>query len=42
MQHFKFNTEYISPVLNKLKTENKAAIMAGEFNINYIKYTQVL
>lgn len=32
---------YVRPVLNKTKTESKAAIMAGDVNLNYIKYTQV-
>ena len=41
MQHFQFNDDFIIPPLNKLKTENKATIMAGEFNLNIINYTQV-
>ena len=41
IQHIKFNDACITSLLNKLKTENKATIVAGEFNLNMIKYTQV-
>ena len=41
IQHIKFNDGCITSLLNKLKTENKATIVAGEFNLNMIKYTQV-
>ena len=41
IQHIKFNDACITSPLNKLKTENKATIVAGEFNLNMMKYTQV-
>ena len=41
IQHIKFNDGCITSLLNKLKTENKATIVAGEFNLNMMKYTQV-
>lgn len=41
IQHIKFNDACITSLLNKLKTENKATIVAGEFNLNMMKYTQV-
>ena len=41
IQHIKFNDGCITSLLNKLKTENKATIVAGEFNLNMINYTQV-
>ena len=41
IQHIKFNDACITSLLNKLKTENKATIVAGEFNLNMINYTQV-
>ena len=41
IQHIKFNDGCITSLLGKLKTENKATIVAGEFNLNMMKYTQV-
>ena len=41
IHHIKFNDACITSLLNKLKTENKATIVAGEFNLNMMKYTQV-
>lgn len=41
IQHIKFNDGCITSLLSKLKTENKATIVAGEFNLNMINYTQV-
>ena len=41
IQHIKFNDGCITSLLSKLKTENKATIVAGEFNLNMMKYTQV-
>ena len=41
IQHIKFNDGCITSLLSKLKTENKATIVAGEFNLNMINYTRV-
>ena len=40
MQHFKFN-ELMRNLLTKINYENKKAIIAGDFNLNLLKYTQI-
>ena len=40
MQNYKFNIDFMENLLNKIKQESKRAILAGEFNLNLIKYAQ--
>ena len=39
MHHFKFN-ELMRNLLSKINHENKKSIIAGDFNLNLLKYTQ--
>ena len=40
MQHFKSN-EFMKDLLTKINHENKKSIIAGDFNLNLLKYTQI-
>ena len=41
MQHFKFNSDFMKILLNKVSLENKRSLIVGEFNLNLIKYRQI-
>ena len=36
----KFNSDFLEPLLTKIKDEGKMAMLAGDFNFNLIKYNQ--
>ena len=36
----KFNHEYLTDVLKKIKNENKNIILMGDFNVNLIKHNK--
>ena len=40
MKHYKFNNDFMTTLLEKLKLENKPCIITGAFNLNLIKYMQ--
>ena len=40
MQHYKFNNDFLQNLLNKIQTEKKFSVLAGDFNLNLIKYSQ--
>ena len=40
MQHYKFNNDFLENLLNKIQTEKKFSILAGDFNLNLIKYSK--
>ena len=40
MQNYKFNIDFMENLLNKTKPESKRTILAGDFNLNLIKYPQ--
>ena len=40
MQHYKFNNDFLENLLNKTQTEKKFSVLAGDFNLNLIKYSK--
>ena len=40
MKPYKFNNEFLEPLLSKIKAEGKATFLAGDFNFNLIKYNK--
>ena len=40
MQNYKFDIDFMENLLNKIKQESKRTILAGDFNLNLIKYEQ--
>ena len=40
MQHYKFNNDFLQNLLNKIQTEKKFSVLAGDFNLNLIKYSK--
>ena len=40
MQHYKFNNDFLQNLLNKIQTEKKFCVLAGDFNLNLIKYSK--
>ena len=40
MQHYKFNNNFLKNLLNKIQTEKKFSILAGDFNLILIKYSK--
>ena len=40
MQHYKFNNDFLQNLLNKIQTEKKFSVLAGEFDLNLIKYSK--
>ena len=40
MQHFKFN-DLMKGLVTKISHENKKSIIAGDFNLNFLKCTQI-
>ena len=40
MKPYKFNNEFLEPLLSKIKAEGKETFLAGDFNFNLIKYNQ--
>ena len=38
MQHYKFKNDFLENVLNKIQTEKKFGVLAGDFNLNLTKY----
>ena len=40
MKPYKFNSEFLEPLLSKIKAEGKVTFLAGDFNVNLIKYNQ--
>ena len=37
MKPYKFNNEFLEPLLSKIKAEGKVTFLAGGFNFNLIK-----
>ena len=42
MQNYNFNIDFMENLLNKIKQESKRTILAGDFNLNLIKYARKL
>ena len=40
MQHYKLNNDFLQKFLNKIYTEKKFSVLAGDFNLNLIKYSK--
>ena len=40
MKPYKFNSEFFEPLLSKIKAEGKVTFLAGDFNVNLVKYNQ--
>ena len=40
MQHYNFNNDFLESLINKTQTEKKFSILAGDFNLNLIKYSK--
>ena len=40
MQHYKFNNDFLQNLLNKIQTEKKFSVLAGDFNLNLIKHSK--
>ena len=40
MQNYKFDVDFMENMFNKIKQESKRTILAGDFNLNLIKYGQ--
>ena len=40
MQHYEFNNDLLENILNKIQTEKKFSALAGDFNLNLIKYSK--
>ena len=40
MQHYEFNNDFLQNLLNKIQTEKKFSVLAGDFNLNLIKYSK--
>ena len=40
--HYKFSKDFLGNLLNKIQTEKKFSILAGDFNVNLIKYLKKL
>ena len=40
MQHCKFNNDFLQNLLNKIQTEKKFSVLAGDFNLNLIKHSK--
>ena len=40
MQHYKFSKDFLENLLNKIQTEKKFSVLAGDFNLNLIKYSK--
>ena len=40
MQHYKFNNDFLENLLNKIQTEKKFSILAGDLNLNLITYSK--
>ena len=40
MQHCNFSIEFLQNLLNKIQTEKKFSVLAGNFNLNLIKYSK--
>ena len=41
MTPYKFNNEFLEPLLSKIKAEGKATLLARDFNSNFITYNQI-
>ena len=41
MQHFKFNSDFMKKLLNKIGLEKKRSLIVGDFNLNLIKHRQI-
>ena len=39
LQHYKFNNDLLLNLLNKIQTERKFSVLAGDFNLKLIKYS---
>ena len=39
LQHYKFNNDFLLNLLNKIQTERKFSVLAGDFNLKLIKYS---
>ena len=40
MQHYKFNNDFPENLFNKIQTKRKFSVLAGDFNLNLIKYSK--
>ena len=40
MQHYKFSKDLLENLLNKIQTEKQFSVLAGDFNLNLIKYSK--
>ena len=40
MHHYKLNNHFLQNVLNKIQTKTKFSVLAGDFNLNLIKYSK--
>ena len=40
IQHYKFNSDFLENLLNKIHTEKKFSVLASNFNLNLIKYSK--
>ena len=40
MKPYRFNDEFLEPLLSKNKAEGKVIFLPGDFNFNLIKYNQ--
>ena len=40
MHHYKLNNHFLQNVLNKIQTKTKFSLLAGDFNLNLIKYSK--
>ena len=40
MQHYKFSKDFLENLLNKIQTEKQFSVLAGDFNLNLIKYSK--
>ena len=40
MPNYKFNIDFMENLLNKIRQESKRTTLAGDFNLNLIKYAQ--
>ena len=40
MQHYEFNNDLLENILNKIQTEKMFSALAGDFNLNLIKYSK--
>ena len=42
MQHFNFNNDFMKKLFNKISLANKRSLIADDFNLNLIKYRQII